>query len=61
MLGPIEDDVLDTPLSVLLNTSVLVTGALLVGSGDCSIVGRTISVATSIQDSSTGMFVVIIN
>ena len=39
---------------VMLTSSVLVTGALLVGTGDCTVVGNIISVNASIQTSING-------
>ena len=46
----------DLTLSTMLNSSVLVTGALLVGTGDCTVVGNTISINESIQSSSNGRY-----
>ena len=34
---------------MFLNSSVLVTGALLVGTGDCTVVGNSITVSASIR------------
>ena len=49
-LAAVDDDVISSPiLSTMLTSSVLVTGALLVGTGDCTVVGRSISVNASIQ------------
>ena len=39
----------DPKFSSLLPSSVLVTGALLVGTGNCTVVGNYISVNASIQ------------
>ena len=58
-LALIDDDnsAMSTPiLTTTLTSSVLVTGALLVGTGDCTVVGSYISVNTSIQATSDGKF-----
>ena len=49
-----DGDVSDPTFSTSLRSSVLVTGALLVGTGDCTVVGNTISVGASIQTPSSG-------
>ena len=50
-----DDSAVSTPsLSTMLTSSVLVTGALLVGTGDCTVVGNSISVGASIQTTSSG-------
>ena len=55
MLRVVADgSVLDTNHSSMLNSSILITGALIVSTGDCSIVRSTISVGASIQRPSTG-------
>ena len=51
-----NDDAISSPiLSAMLTSSVLVTGALLVGTGDCAVVGNSISVSASIQATSSSM------
>ena len=50
-----DNNPMSTPsLSTMLTSSILVTGALLVGTGDCTVVGDSISVSASIQTTSSG-------
>ena len=54
-LAMVDNDTTTIPiLSTMLNSSVLVTGALLVGTGDCTVVGNIISINASIQTTSIG-------
>ena len=57
-LAVVDDDgATPSPLlSTLLKSSVLVTGALLVGTGDCTVLGDSISVNASIQTAPIGMY-----
>ena len=41
-------------LVAVLNTSILVTGVLLIGTGDCTIVGSTVGIGESIQTTTVG-------
>ena len=43
-------------LVTILNTSLMVTGALLLGTGDCTIVGSTISIGESIRTTTIGKY-----
>ena len=53
-----DDAIISSPiLSTMLTSSVLVTGALLVGTGDCTVIGNSISVSASIQTTSSGMLI----
>ena len=55
MLGVVDDaDVYEPTLTAMLTSSMLVTGALLVGTGDCRVVGNTIGVNVSVQTTSVG-------
>ena len=59
-LAVVDDDDGATPsplLSSLLKSSALVTGALLVGTGDCTVLGDSISVNASIQTAPIGMYI----
>ena len=53
-LAVVGDDATSGPiLSTMLTPSMLVTGALLVGTGDCTVAGNSISVNASIQTTSS--------
>ena len=55
-------DAISSPtLSTMLSSSILVTGALLVGTGDCTVVGDSISVSASIRTTSSGMLMLCSN
>ena len=63
MLALVDDngDAMSTPsLSTMLTSSILVTGALLVGTGDCTVVGNSISVSASIRTTSSGMLLIVL-
>ena len=45
---------MDPGLSVSLKSSVLVIGAMLVGTGDCTVAGNVISIGTGIQTPTSG-------
>ena len=50
----VDDDANSSPiLSTTLTSSVLVTGALLVGTGDCTVAENAVSVNASIQTTSS--------
>ena len=54
-LAVVDNDTTTVPiLFTMLNSSVLVTGALLVGTGNCTVVGNTISIKASIQTTAIG-------
>ena len=61
-LAVVDDDaIISSPiLSTMLTSSVLVTGALLVGTGDCTVVGDSISVSASIRATSSGMLLIVL-
>ena len=52
-IAVVEDGIMGELVTVL-NTSVMVTGALLVGTGDCTVVGSTISIGESIRTATVG-------
>ena len=53
-LAVVDDDAVSSPIfSTVLTSSVLITGALLVGTGDCTVAGNSISVNASIQTTSS--------
>ena len=53
-----DGDVSDPTFSTSLRSSVLVTGALLVGTGYCTVVGNIISVGASIQTPFSGKIII---
>ena len=54
-IAVVKDGVMGELVTVL-NTSLMVTGALLVGTGDCTIVGSTMSVGESIRTTTIGKY-----
>ena len=54
-IAVVEDGVMGE-LVTMLNTSLMVTGALLVGTGDCTIVGSTINIGESIRTTTIGKY-----